>query len=145
MNKFIIIGQRFSLEGEALRQLERASNLPGIVRAVGLPDLHPGKGYPVGAAFFSEGMIYPYLLGNDVGCGMGLWKTPLRRSRTRAEKLAKKLHGLEDSWDGDTTAWLKTFCAVWLSARTRTCSMRKPPWPIKIFPKSCLKWSRPVW
>jgi RNA-splicing ligase RtcB len=44
------------IEGEAVRQLERAGSLPGMLRAVGLPDLHPGKGAPVGAAFFTDGM-----------------------------------------------------------------------------------------
>lgn len=34
---------------------------------VGMPDLHPGKGCPIGAACASDGIIYPHLVGNDVG------------------------------------------------------------------------------
>jgi release factor H-coupled RctB family protein len=94
------------IEGEAIRQLEKAGSLPGMLRAVGLPDLHPGKGAPVGAAFFTDGMVYPYLLGNDVGCGMALWKTSLKSGRFKPEKTQKRLHGLEEPWSGDTGAWL---------------------------------------
>ena len=50
------------IEGEALRQLKQTANLPGMTRAVGLPDLHPGKGIPIGAAFLSKDVVYPCLL-----------------------------------------------------------------------------------
>jgi release factor H-coupled RctB family protein len=65
------------IEGEALRQLYAAAKLEGMRLAVGFPDLHPGKGGPVGAAFVAEGMIHPYLVGGDIGCGMALFKTDL--------------------------------------------------------------------
>nr|WP_233610276.1 hypothetical protein [Corallococcus sp. AB049A] len=51
----IIASPQSWVEGEAVRQLEAVSRLPGMRLAVGLPDLHPGKGAPVGAAFESEG------------------------------------------------------------------------------------------
>jgi len=38
------------IEGEAVRQLYATAKLDGVRRAVGFPDLHPGKGSPVGAA-----------------------------------------------------------------------------------------------
>jgi hypothetical protein len=41
------------------RQLYAAANFDGMRLAVGFPDLHPGKGSPVGAAFVTEGLIYP--------------------------------------------------------------------------------------
>jgi len=44
------------IEGESIRQLERAAALPGMVTAAAFPDLHPGKGGPVGAAMLSEGV-----------------------------------------------------------------------------------------
>ena len=65
------------IEGEALRQLYAAASFDGLRLAVGFPDLHPGKGSPVGAAFVTEGLIYPYLIGGDIGCGMALFKTDL--------------------------------------------------------------------
>jgi hypothetical protein len=30
-------------------------------------DLHPGKGFPIGSANASEGIIYPHLVGTDIG------------------------------------------------------------------------------
>jgi release factor H-coupled RctB family protein len=60
------------IEGEALRQLDEAAKLPGMVATVAMPDLHPGKGSPVGAAFLAEGRLYPTLVGSDIGCGMSL-------------------------------------------------------------------------
>jgi release factor H-coupled RctB family protein len=95
------------IEGEALRQLERVATLPGMVRVAGFPDLHPGKGGPVGAAMLSEGVFYPYLVGSDVGCGMALFATELGTDKAKPEKWAKKLKGLEAPWDGDAVAWLR--------------------------------------
>jgi len=65
------------IEGEAVRQLYATAKLDGVRRAVGFPDLHPGKGTPVGAAFVTEGVIYRPLIGGDIGCGMALFKTDL--------------------------------------------------------------------
>lgn len=84
------------IEGEATRQLERAALLPGMQRVVGLPDLHPGKGYPIGAAMISRAILYPFLVGNDIGCGMALWQTELKLRKLRPEWIAERLHGLED-------------------------------------------------
>jgi hypothetical protein len=30
-------------------------------------DLHPGKGFPIGSANASEGVIHPHLVGTDIG------------------------------------------------------------------------------
>jgi release factor H-coupled RctB family protein len=94
------------IEGESLRQLERVAALPGMLRVAGFPDLHPGKGSPVGAAMLSKGEFYPYLVGSDVGCGMGLFATDLPVAKAKPEKWSKKLRYLEEPWDGDSAAWL---------------------------------------
>lgn len=90
------------IEGKAVQQLETTARLEGMRRVVGMPDLHPGRGYPIGAAFFSVGRLYPALVGNDIGCGMALWKTSLTPGKSRIDKLEKRLHGidgpLDDSW-----------------------------------------------
>ena len=74
--------------------------------AVGLPDLHPGKGTPIGAAFVTEGWMYPALVGNDIGCGIGLWRTGLSTRKLKREAWADRLRGLDDSWDGDAREFL---------------------------------------
>ncbi len=42
------------IEGEAVRQLYATAKLDGVRRAVGFPDMHPGKGSPVGATFVMD-------------------------------------------------------------------------------------------
>ena len=89
------------IEGEALRQLYAAAKLDGMRLAAGFPDLHPGKGGPVGAAFVTEGIIYPYLIGGDIGCGMALFKTDLVQRDIKLSRWADLRFELEHPWDGD--------------------------------------------
>ena len=96
------------IEGTAVQQLEKTATLPGMRLAVGLPDLHPGKGSPIGAAFLSEGRIYPTLVGNDIGCGMGLWRTELNGKAPKREAWAERLRNLDGEWDGDVEEFLGT-------------------------------------
>jgi release factor H-coupled RctB family protein len=94
------------IEGMAVEQLKKTATLAGIRAAVGLPDLHPGKGSPIGAAFLVEGWIYPALVGNDIGCGIGLWRTGLNARKVTREAWADRLRNLETSWKGDTREFL---------------------------------------
>lgn len=94
------------IEGAAVQQLEKTATLPGMRLAVGLPDLHPGKGSPIGAAFFAEGCLYPALVGNDIGCGIGLWQTGLSARNRRLETWADRLRGLDRPWDGGSPEFL---------------------------------------
>jgi release factor H-coupled RctB family protein len=87
------------IEGEAVRQLYATTKLEGVRHAVGFPDLHPGKGSPVGAAFVTEGVIYPHLIGGDIGCGMALFKTDLVRRDAKLDRWAKLQFNLEHTWD----------------------------------------------
>ena len=93
------------IEGEALRQLYATSKLEGMRLAVGFPDLHPGKGSAVGAAFVTEGLIYPYLIGGDIGCGMALFKTDLVRRDVKLDRWAD----LASTWNIRGTATCKRF------------------------------------
>lgn len=103
----IIAGPRTWIEGEAVRQLERTAQLPGMQLAVGLPDLHPGKGHPVGAAFLTEGAFYPLLVGNDIGCGMALWQTDLAAKKPKLDRWARRLAALDEPWQADGLARLE--------------------------------------
>ena len=94
------------IEGEAVRQLYATAKLDGVRLAVGFPDLHPGKGSPVGAAFVTEGVIYPHLIGGDIGCGMALFKTDLVRRDAKLDRLAKLQFNLEHPWDQFATDFL---------------------------------------
>jgi release factor H-coupled RctB family protein len=102
----IVASPKTWIEGEAVQQLERTAKLPGMVAAIGMPDLHPGKGSPIGAAFVCEGQIYPYLVGNDIGCGMALWTTSLKQRKQKLDRWAERLGDLDGPWEGDTAAFL---------------------------------------
>ena len=86
------------IEGEALRQLYATSKLEGMRLAVGFPDLHPGKGSLVGAAFVTAGLIYPCLIGGDIGCGMALFRTDLVQRDVRLNRWAQIPFDLEHVW-----------------------------------------------
>lgn len=103
----VIASSKNWIESDAIRQLENTAKLEGIKYAVGLPDLHPGKEHPIGAAFMSKEWIYPQLVGSDIGCGMGLWQTDLTVQKIKLDKWLTRLNGLDEIWDGDTTAWLQ--------------------------------------
>ena len=95
------------IEGEAVRQLHAAARLAGVSQAVGFPDLHPGKCGPVGAAIVTEDVIYPHLIGGDIGCGMALWKTDLLRRKAKLDRWAALRFDLEHPWEGNLGGWLQ--------------------------------------
>lgn len=78
------------MEYHAINQLKALASLPGVIQAVGLPDLHPGK-VPVGAALITKGIIYPHIIGNDIGCGMGLYASKIDAAKARVDHWAKDL------------------------------------------------------
>jgi release factor H-coupled RctB family protein len=94
------------IEGEAVRQLYATAKLDGVRHAVGFPDLHPGKGSPVGAAFVTKGVIYPHLIGGDIGCGMALFKTDLVRRDAKLDRWTQLRFNLEHPWDEDVGGFL---------------------------------------
>jgi release factor H-coupled RctB family protein len=93
------------IEGTALQQLHHTAGLHGIVHAAGFPDLHPGKGVAVGAAFVSRDVIYPHLAGNDIGCAMSFWATDIPARKLKLDRWARRLEGLERPYDGDLAPW----------------------------------------
>lgn len=98
------------IEGSAVLQLEQAAALPAMRAVAGMPDLHPGKGSPVGLAALVQGRVYPHLIGNDQGCGYSLFQTDLPVSKARPDRLdrlVERLRGLDAPWDGDATAFLE--------------------------------------
>jgi len=97
----LFASSRSWIEGEALRQLYAVAKLEGVRLAVGFPDLHPGKGGPVGAAFVIEDFICPFLIGGDIGCGMALFKTDLVQRDMKLSRWAELPFDLEHPWEGN--------------------------------------------
>lgn len=102
----IIATQKTWLEGAAIEQLKTTAQLPGMKYVAGMPDLHPGRGYPVGAAFFSENVAYPALVGNDIGCGMSFYGLDMQKHKWSGKKLAEKLGNIDGPLSEDYNDFL---------------------------------------
>lgn len=89
----IVKSEKSWIESNAVEQLIKASELKGIIKAVGLPDLHPAK-TPVGASFITKDIIYPHLIGNDIGCGMAFFTTGIKKNKFKLDKVIKKLESI---------------------------------------------------
>lgn len=109
MDKITIIkNSKTWIEGNAVQQLETTAKLPHIQNVVGMPDLHAGRGYPIGAVFFSTDRFYPALIGNDIGCGMAFWQTDLPVNKIKVNKLIKQLGSIDSPLDDDWTPRIHT-------------------------------------
>lgn len=97
-----VLAEKAQVDSLAVKQLKTtARTLPGMVKAVGQPDLHPGTKFPIGGVFVSNEYIHPPLIGSDIGCGMAWYRTRLSREQVegdRGRKVAEKLRGLEGVW-----------------------------------------------
>lgn len=98
----VIKNEKCWMEHTALTQLENVASLPGVIRAVGLPDLHAGKS-PIGIAVETEGVFYPHLIGNDIGCGMGLFATNALLRKYKQERFLTRLNHIRALEDLPTT------------------------------------------
>jgi len=94
------------IDGNAITQLKTMSELEGIERVAAFPDLHPGKGGPVGCSALTKDVIYPSFIGNDAGCGIGLWQIDLQRRKLKLDKWANKLTDLDSPWEHDYKTYL---------------------------------------
>ena len=95
----LFVSPRGWIVPEAVRQLYAASDLENVRLAVGFPDLHPGSTTPVGAAFVTEGVIYPHLIGSDIGCGLALFQTDLLCREAKLDRWSELRFNLEHPWD----------------------------------------------
>lgn len=86
----IIRNEKLWIEDVAIQHLEEISLLDGVVDVVGLPDLHEGK-VPVGTTIQVKDKIYPYLIGNDIGCGMSLFHTNVKLKKLNINIIIKRL------------------------------------------------------
>ena len=87
------------IDREAVRQLYAIAGMDGVRQTVGFPDLHPAKGAPIGVAFVAEDLIYPRIIGGDIGCGMALFQTNLASRDAQIEEWVEKYFHLENPWD----------------------------------------------
>lgn len=99
------------MEGRAIEQFARVANEPHCVRAVGMPDLHPGRGIPIGAVFAFEGVLKPSLIGGDAGCGARL--TVVAKVKVKGDALERRIRDWTDGPALPDCDPLKLLAAVW--------------------------------
>ncbi|MFI6237649.1 RNA ligase RtcB family protein [Micromonospora sp. NPDC050784] len=94
------------IESDALAQCQQVTTLDGMLHVAAMPDLHPGKGAPIGAAMAST-VLYPFLVGSDIGCGIAVF--PIKLKRAVPERLAARFPDLDQALDpvrdADDPAW----------------------------------------
>lgn len=81
---------RGGADWNALDQVINVASLPGVVNAsIGLADIHPGYGFPIGgvAAFdVNRGVTVAGGVGFDINCGVRLMETPLSAKAVEKSK-----------------------------------------------------------
>lgn len=92
-NLKIISNNKNWLESNAIEQFKAVLNLKDVKDGAALPDLHMGMRSPVGIVLEVENRVYPHIIGNDIGCGMTLFKTDLALKQFKIDKWTKKLEG----------------------------------------------------
>lgn len=77
---------------QAWQELTNVCRLPFVYHHVALmPDLHGGKGLPIGTVLAVNDVVIPNAVGVDIGCGMCAVKTNILAESIPAEILRKKI------------------------------------------------------
>lgn len=90
----LFTGEGIPIEEAALKQAEQAAGLPGVVKALGMPDIHPtNRGIPNGFVLATKGEIYPDIIGRDINCGMRLLTTSVSKRKFSLHSFLQALAG----------------------------------------------------
>ncbi len=90
----VIASKRNWIDSRSVDTLEKITHFRGVTRVVGLPDLSVGC-VPNGMAVLVEDRIYPHLIGGDIGCGMSLFQSEIKKSKLKVDKFEKKLRKID--------------------------------------------------
>lgn len=83
------LSDRNEIEEGCLEQIHNLSKLPFLHKWVALmPDVHTGKGMPIGGVIATDGVIIPNAVGADIGCGMAFLQTNIE-ARLITETMTK--------------------------------------------------------
>ncbi|MEO5729143.1 MAG: RtcB family protein [Byssovorax sp.] len=113
------------MEGDAVMQFARVAGERGCVRAVAMPDLHAGRGIPIGAVFAFDGCVIPSLIGGDAGCGVRVVATAA--GRIAPDKLERRAREAmeEDPLEGCDPG--EVFEAAWRGGPRGLAELRGVP------------------
>ena len=74
------------LDGQSVRQMERACSLPVALAGALMPDAHVGYGLPIGGVLATDNAVIPYAVGVDIACRMKLTVLDLPLDTLRHER-----------------------------------------------------------
>ena len=67
------------VDPHAMKEIVNLSTLPFVFHHLAfMPDVHGGKGMPIGGVLATKGAVIPNAVGVDIGCGMCAVKTSLK-------------------------------------------------------------------
>ena len=79
-------------DATAWQQIANLGSLPFVFRHLALmPDLHGGKGMPIGTVLATKDVVIPNAVGVDIGCGMCAVKTNIKVETIEQEVLRKQI------------------------------------------------------
>ena len=79
-------------DATAWQQISNLCSLPFVFRHLALmPDLHGGKGMPIGTVLATKDLVIPNAVGVDIGCGMCAVKTYIKVETIEQEVLRKQI------------------------------------------------------
>ena len=79
-------------DATAWRQITNLCSLPFLYHHLALmPDLHGGKGMPIGSVLATKNAVIPNAVGVDIGCGMCAVKTNIKVETIAQDVLRKKI------------------------------------------------------
>lgn len=61
---------KMNIDPNAIKQMDRAAQLPVSVRGALMPDAHTGYGLPIGGVLATTNAVIPYAVGVDIACRM---------------------------------------------------------------------------
>lgn len=80
------------VEESAMRQIENLTTLPFLYHHLAImPDVHAGKGMPIGGVLACKDVVIPNAVGVDIGCGMCAVKTNQKVSEIPTDVIRKKI------------------------------------------------------
>jgi tRNA-splicing ligase RtcB len=80
------------LDGYAMNEVQNIASLPFIFKHIALmPDVHAGKGMPIGCVLATKNVVIPNAVGVDIGCGMCAVKSDIKMEQLPPEILRKQI------------------------------------------------------
>lgn len=80
------------VDERAMEQIENLTTLPFLYHHLAMmPDVHAGKGMPIGGVLACKNVVVPNAVGVDIGCGMCAVKTNVRVQEIPSDVLRKEI------------------------------------------------------